>query len=150
MHVKSGHKTPTLVPEYSNSKKQCVRLLTFSNFIASSSPIFLNLKILKLPDLVKFLNILSIYNVLAKSSPTTLNNVYNLRKYPNFHNTRGNALGLLTRPLNRTVKYGIDSIVYKSIVQWNELQLLHPGSDLSNLSIFELSKLYKSITFNAY
>ena len=120
-------------------QKQCVRLLTFSNFNASSSPIFLDLKILKLPDLVKRLNIISIYNVLAKSLPPALNNIYNLKKYPDFHNTRGNALGLLTRPLSRTMKYGVCSIIYQSVVQWNEFQLLYPGSDLSTLSISELS-----------
>ena len=76
MPVKFGLKILTLAPEYYLNSKNNVRLLTFSNFNASSSPIFLDLKILKMSDLVKLLNIISIYNVLAKSSPPALNNIY--------------------------------------------------------------------------
>ena len=45
-------------------QKQCVRLLTFSDFNSHSSPLFFQLKILKLADLVKLLNILLIYKTL--------------------------------------------------------------------------------------
>ena len=136
----------TNCPRIYKLQKQCIRLITFSKFNASSLPIFLELKILKLPDLVKSLNILLIYLILTKSAPTFLINLYNLRKYPDYHNTRGNDLGLLSRPLCRTSKYGLNSIVYQSIVQWNELQLLFPD-DLSTLSYQKLKDLFKSIMF---
>ena len=70
--------------------------------------------------------------------------------YTDSHNTRGNSLGLIARPICRTFQYGINSIVYRSLVQWNELQLLYPGLDLSNFSTNKLTKLYKSITFSGY
>ena len=131
-------------------QKQCVRLLTFSNFHASSSPIFLDLRILKLPDLVKLLNIISISSVLTNSAPQALINIYSLNQYSDSHNTRGYALGLLVRPVKRTKSYGLNSIVYQSVVQWNELQLRFPNSDISIMSTPKISKLYKSIIFNTY
>ena len=131
-------------------QKQCVRLLTFSNFHANSSPIFADLRILKLSDLVKLLNIISISNVLTNSAPQALINIYNLSQYPDSYNTRGYVLGLLARPVKRTKKYGLSSIIYQSVVQWNEFQLHFPNSNISIMSIPKISKLYKSIIFNTY
>lgn len=131
-------------------QKQCLRLITFSKLNASSSPLFLNLRVLKLPDLVKLLNICLISCILNKTAPTALIDIYNLTMYPDSHNTRGNSLGLLTRPACRTFQYGINSIVYQSLVQWNELRLLYPELDLSNISTSELTTQYKSIIFSDY
>ena len=52
--------------------------------------------------------------------------------------------------VKRTKTYGLNSIVYQSVVQWNELQLRFPNSDISIMSIPKISKLYKSIIFNTY
>ena len=70
--------------------------------------------------------------------------------YPDSHGTRGNSLGLLTRPICRTFQYDINSIAYQSIVQWNKLWLPYPGLDLSNILIPKLTSLYKSIIFSGY
>ena len=67
-------------PRIFNLQKQAIRLITFSNFNAHSSPIFSQLQILKLYDLVKLLNIQLVSLVLSKSSPSALNNIYNLQR----------------------------------------------------------------------
>ena len=131
-------------------QKQCLRLLTFSNFNFISSALFLELKILKLFDLIKLLNIVQIFQVLSDSAPSALINIYNLRKYPDSHLTRGTSMRLLTRPQCNTTKFGLNSVIYQSIVQWNELQTLYSGSDLAAFSKSELIKTYKSITFDEY
>ena len=131
-------------------QKQCIRLITFSCFNANTSPLFLELKILKLPDLIKLLNILLTQTILSNSAPSALINIYNLRKYPDFHFTRGNSMGLLSRPLCNTTSFGLNSAIYQSIIQWNELQLLYSDSDLTSISKFKLAALYKSIIFKSY
>ena len=131
-------------------QKQCLRLLTFSNFNSASSALFLELKILKLFDLIRLLNIVQIFQVLSDSAPSALINIYNLRKYPDSHLTRGTSIRLLTRPQCNTTKFGLNSVIYQSIVQWNELQTLYSGSDLAAFSKSELIKTYKSITFDEY
>ena len=137
-------------PRIFNLQKQAIRLITFSNFNAHSSPIFSQLQILKLYDLVKLLNIQLVSLVLSKSSPSALNNIYNLQKYPDLHYTRGNALGFLSRPLCNTLKYGLNSAIYQSIVHWNQMQLFYPRLDLASLSKLKLTELCKDMIFNQY
>lgn len=67
-------------------------LLTFSNFHASSSPIFADLRILKLSDLVKLLNIICSYQF-CTSNQALMHNL----NYSDSHNTRVSVLGLLAR-----------------------------------------------------
>ena len=131
-------------------QKQCIRLITFSRVNSPSSPLFFNLKILKLSDLIKLLNIILTYNVLCNFAPSALINIYNLRKYPDSHITRGRSIGLLSRPLCKTTKFGLKSVVYQSVIQSNDFQLLYPGSDLTSMSKSKLTALYKSIILNSY
>ena len=70
-------------------QKSCVRLISFSNFMEPSSLLFLSLKILKISDLVKLLNIEQVYSVLSHKAPLVSNSIYNLKRYPGYHNTRG-------------------------------------------------------------
>ena len=60
------------------------------------------------------------------------------------------SLGLLSKPHFNTSRFGLDSVVYKSIDQWNELQLIYPDSDLTTLSKIELINICKGIIFNNY
>ena len=60
------------------------------------------------------------------------------------------SLGLLSKPHCNTSRFGLDSVVYKSIDQWNELQLIYPDSDLTTLSKIELINICKGIIFNNY
>lgn len=130
-------------------QKQCIRLITFSNFDSHTSPLFLNLNILKLSDLVKFLNVILVYQVLNNSAPQAIINIYNLKKHPNIHITRGFTQGLLARPQANTSKYGTNSIIYLSVLQWNEFQLYYSGSDLTTVSKSKLLNLYKSFMLNS-
>ena len=129
-------------------QKSCVRLISFSNFMEPSSLLFLSFKILKLSDLVKLLNIEQNYSVLSHKAPLVLNSIYNLKRYPGYHYTRVFSLGLLSKPHCNTSRFGLDSVVYKSIDQWNELQLIYPDSDLPTLSKIELVNICKGIIFN--
>ena len=96
------------------------RLLTFSNFQVSSTPIFADLKMLKLSDLVEILNVITISNFPSNSVPQSLIILYDLSYYSISHDTRGSILGLLAKPFKRTKIYGLNSIIYQSVVQWNE------------------------------
>ena len=131
-------------------QKQSCRFLTFSNYLSFSSPLFSQLKILKLNDLVKLLNVILVYEILNNLSPSILSEIYNLSYYPETHATRGKTLRLLARKQYKTTKYGINSIVYQSIIHWNDLQSLFPGSDLTQFSKQNLINHYTSILFANY
>ena len=104
--------------------------MTFSDFRSSSQLLFLKLKILKIPDIVKLQNLLLTFDILTSKSPTDIAKTLDLKSYNDIHTTRGRSLGLLTRPTCRTTTYGLNSVSYQSVVDWNELQLHYKETNL--------------------
>ena len=124
-------------------QKRCIRLITFSEFRAHSSPLFHQLSLLKFPDLVKLHNLISIHNICNKSAPSRIVNTYSLRYYPEAHVTRGKRVGLFVTPMCQTSTYGIRSVLYQSIDHWNSLQKHFPDTRLATFSIAK----FKTIVF---
>ena len=61
-------------------QKKAIRLMTFSHFQAHSSPLFKELKLLKLPDIVTSSNIIFTHDTLNKKSPTIFNDYFKHKK----------------------------------------------------------------------
>ena len=66
--------------------------------------------------MVKLQNFLLIFDIL------TANTLY-LNIYNGTHTSGGKSLGLLSRPHCRTITYGLNSVSYQSVINWNDLQL---------------------------
>ena len=131
-------------------QKRCVRLITFSEFNAHSSPLFLNLNVLKISDVIKLRNISLVQEILTGKSPPRVSSVFSLSYYQHGHLTRGSSNYLLSRPTFRTSSYGINSITYRSILNWNELQKHHPESSLSSFSKSKLKSTYHKLAISQY
>ena len=104
--------------------------MTFSDFRSSSQPLFLKLKILKIPDIVKLQNLLLTFDILTSKSPVDIAKTLDLNSYNDIHTTRGKSLCLLTRPICRTTTYGLNSVSYQFVIDWNELQLHYKETNL--------------------
>ena len=50
------------------------------------------------------------------------------------HITRGKTLGLLKTPQCETTKFGLRSVIYQSILNWNELQQKFSNINLPTIS----------------
>ena len=131
-------------------QKRCLRLITFSNFDAPSSVIFSNLNLLKVPNLIKLRNVILIHQILNSECPSRVTSLFSLNFYQHTHNTRGNSNNLLSRPPVRTFMYGTNSITYRSIIQWNELQELFPQTPLTDLSKTKLNHIYQNHLASEY
>ena len=131
-------------------QKRCLRLLTFSDFIAPSSPLFSNLNILKISDTIKLRNVSLIWEILTGKSPHRISEIFALSYYQHGHQTRGSCNYLLCRPTFRTSLYGINSITYQSILHWNEFQNLYPDSSLANFSKTKIISTYHNFAKNQY
>ena len=127
-------------------QKAALRILTFSDFQAPSKPLFLQLNLLYFSDLVKLRNILLVHDILNAQSPTDITDTYSLKGYDASHNTRGRSLGLLAKPQCRTTKFGLNSVTYQSILNWNDLQSHYKEI---NLSLISRSKL-QNLAFNYF
>ena len=130
----------------SKIQKAALRIMTFSDFTSPSQPLFEQLKLLKFADLVKLSNILLVHDILNRKSPSDISDAFNLESYSGNQMPRGKSLGLLVKPHCKSTKYGINSIIYQSILDWNEIQSHHKEIELSTIS-----KAYlKQLTFKFY
>ena len=118
-----------------------VRLITFSVFNAPSKPLFMLAKIPTVSDYVFKLNILLAHDILNLASPVAVQQVLNIQYLPDKYLTRGKGIKLLKRPYVRTTKYGINSMRYQIVLNWNSLQKLFNDIDLASLRRIRINKL---------
>ena len=116
-------------------QKNALRLITFSNYRAPSRPLFEFLNIFDISELLFSFNIHLVYKCLNNLSPTNIQDTLGLCYHTHFYSTRSLTCKLLQRPKMQTEKYGINSIQYQCILNWNTLQSLYPNLDLSTLAV---------------
>ena len=110
-----------------------VKLLILT-FHAPSSELFFNLNILKISDLIKLRNISLVKQILNNHCPPRVASIFALSFYQHGHRTRGSSISLLSRPNCRTTSYGINSITYQSILNWNKFQQALSETSIVNFS----------------
>ena len=79
-------------------QKAAIRIISFSQFRAHSAPLFANLKILTIFDLVKVLNILFVHDVLNKIVPDEVLECFKFTVKNHDHYTRETLAGCLEIP----------------------------------------------------
>ena len=131
-------------------QKAALKLMTFNQPRAPSAPIFSDLKILNVFDLVKVLNIQFIHNFLNSELPEDTLNTFAFTKISHSHRTRGNALGLLVEPDFKTRTFGTHSLSKTSVTDWNNLQCQHPSINLSNTNRKQIKTLATQYFLNSY
>ena len=105
-------------------QKKVVRAITFNNFAAPSTPIFSELKILKLYDLF-YLKLLSfVYECINKTSPSYFHDYFTLLSSVHQYDTRQARMGGIFLNRRNTLQYGIRSVRYTGAKSWNELPII--------------------------
>ena len=133
-------------------QKQALRIMTFSDFRAHSSPLFLQFKFLTFSDFVKYSNILFIFKLMNGNLPPPLLKTHQFKRLNDTdrHDVIRCKSGLLKLPEVRTVTYGNYSILYQSFLNWNELQSYLNFDDLSTLKLDRLKDLSKLYFLSSY
>ena len=133
-------------------QKQAPRIMTFSDFRAHSSPLFLQFKFLTFSDFVKYSNILFMFKLMNQKLPPPLIQTLQFKRLNDTdrHDVIRCKSGLLKLPEVRTVTYGNYSILYQSFVNWNELQNYLSFDDLSTLELDRLKDLTKFYFLSSY
>ena len=115
-------------------------IITFSNTIAHFAPLFNQLKLNTLNKLVFIENVKLTYQSLNSLLPHTLSNVLRLQYVVNNFYTRAQTNNLLKRFEVRTSTFGIHSVSYQCITNWNKLQSHILSCSLKNLSLSSKKK----------
>ena len=107
-------------------QKKAIRLLSFSHYQATSSPLFKSKKLVKLTDIIKSNNILFTHNTLNNKSPHIFKDYFKLKEVRHHHQTINNLnstfsipAGSLNVPTFRTNagKFSIQNICATT---WND------------------------------
>ena len=137
--------------------EKAVRLMSFSDKDAPSSPIFKDLNILKLNDLITTNNIIFVHKTLNKLTPSHFGNYFELHAPSHNHATRNNpSSGYSLPPGSVSVdNIPMDSLKYNCARDWNDMlkeisrtnRTLRP---LLEMSIISLKKISKAQLTDAY
>ena len=145
-------------------QKKAIRKISFAHFEAHSNPLFKELSLLKLPEIMKISNIIFVHNVLNNKAPKAFENYFKFKPLHNYNTMRNpNTIysvpkGSLELPKTNLL-VGKKSIKYIGANTWNivlkELSRIHPvlANDpnwFKNLSVPQLNKLLKNHFLETY
>jgi len=101
-------------------QKKCLRLMTFANYNAHTNPLFINLNILKLTDLIFFQTTLFMHDFYSNNLPISFKSFFNPVNQKHSYNTRLASKSSYSLPKART-NYGKFNIKFAGAKIWNEI-----------------------------
>ena len=101
-------------------QKKCLRIITYSPYNAHSNKIFVDLKLIKIPDLFTSRVVQFLFQWFNKSLPGCLQDLFKFSNSIHHHNTRYPNKCFI--PHVNTQHYGISSLYYNGPYAWNDLQ----------------------------
>ena len=101
-------------------QKKCVRIMTFSDFRCHTNSLFIELKMLKVREIIKSQQLKLVYEFMNNALPTDLQNLFTLSS--DIHNYQLNSAHkqLLHIPRIYTATYGNKSIKFYCADLWND------------------------------
>ena len=134
-------------------QKKALRIISFSEFRAHTSPLFKEHKILKFQDHIELENCLLIHDFLKNKLPQSFNNYFQTTKtLYNRVSTRNSKIGSIFVPYVKSTKYGLNSIKLKAILSWNKFakQFKNKDSNILSLCRSALKKYIVESVINSY
>ena len=130
-------------------QNRALRIISFANFCADSTPLYHNLNIIALSDHITIQNCLFVHDTIKKISPVCFHDYFVTTQNIHPIYTKSSSLGCLYVNKNNTVRYGLNSITHTCISQWNFLTK-KINCDLSSLSRSKLKSALKAYFINTY
>ena len=131
-------------------QKRAARIISKSDWLSHTSPIFYDLKILKFFDIVKFLNILFVYKFLNGKVPSAIRNTFKFQHFDSYSSIRRRKTGVLVQHRFKTFSFGLHSIENQSILSWDTIHSELEIDNLSKLPYSKLQDLIKSFFLDNY
>ena len=99
-------------------QKKCLRLITFSSYTDHSNPLFRDLKLLKLHDILEFEVIKFFFKFYRNELPESVSKQFNLVDEVHTRGTRNNSFVYIPRV--STNRYGNNSLRVDGASSWNK------------------------------
>ena len=139
-----GHTYQSTIDPLIIIQKKVLRLITFSKFDAHSNPIFLQLQILKFPDLVYLYTALFMHDYYTKNLPISFSSYFVQVNKKHCYNTRLAVKSSYSLPQIRT-NYGKFNIKYSGVKIWNSID-----ESIKNLSKTKFKEILSSNILDSY
>ena len=131
---------------YLPHRKKVIRAMTFSKPRDHSSPLFSQLKLLRLYDIYKLYISSFIFECQNKTSPIYFSDFFSSVSSIHSNNTRSASQGNLFLIRKNTLQYGLRSMSYIGVKIWNTI-----SSDIKNTSsVKSFRKKYKEFLSSSY
>ena len=150
MVVKFGGSNPVNTTQTSILQNKALRILSFADRNASANPLYKDLKILKLNDVVLSNNILFVHKTLNGNSPACFNNHFEEYKPSHTYNTTRNPTSAYSIPpgsvaISNDIRFSLKAKCGQS---WNDFikNISNSASHserLKNTSILKLKNIVK-------
>ena len=132
-------------------QNNALRLIAFADsFYDHVTPLYKQLNLLKLRDLVSLKNYLFIHDYFNDKLPECFSNFFFLTKDIHTYDTRNAAAGSLFLPDCDSVRYGRNSIKISSILSWNNFTKKFPEIDFLNFPRKTFKKLIVNHFLSSY
>ena len=141
-----GLTTDTNINTIEVLQKKCIRIMTFSDFNSHTNPLFIDLKLLKIRDIIKSQQLKVAYEFYKNLLPTDLNNLFEFDSDIHNYPTHSASNYLLHIPRIYTTTYGNKSIKYQCPILWNTTIKNNIAIDnkiANNISIDQLHHIYQ-------
>ena len=102
-------------------QRRVIRAISFEHFTAPTTPIFSDLKILKLHDLFKLKMLIFVYESVNKFSPISFHNIFDSVASVHQYGTRQAGKDNIFLTQKNTNKYGLRSVHYHGAKCWNDI-----------------------------
>ena len=104
-------------------QKRVIRAITFEHFTSPTTPLFSDLKILKLCDLFKLKLLSFVYDCVNKISPPCFHSFFDLVQSVHQHGTRKATNNDIFLTQKNTTQYGLRSVRYFGAKCWNDIPM---------------------------
>ena len=102
-------------------QNRALRIISFSDISADCNPLYASLNIIKLEDQIVLQNCLFVHDALSNVSPICFQEYFKHTREIHSANTKSAKLGCLFVTHSGTVRYGLNSITNKCILNWNDI-----------------------------
>ena len=130
-------------------QNRALRIISFSDFRADCTPIYRDLKILKLSDYIVLQNCLFVHDALHHVSPICFHDYFKFSREVHSIHTRTFSTDSLSVQHSGTIRYGINSITSKCISNWNHITSSIKSS-LYSIPRYKLKKMIQHHLIESY
>ena len=104
-------------------QKRVIRAISFAHFTAPSTPLFSDLKVLKLHDLFQLKLLGFVYDCINKIAPPHFHSFFELVESVHQYSTRQASKNDIFLTQKNTLQYGLRSVRYHGAKCWNEIPM---------------------------